>query len=719
MKRENGRPIKKKRMSRDELADKLTALQMPNVIATTEMLRGDELRDVLHELEVSQIELEVQNRELIESRISVEESHDKYLSLYDLAPVGYLTLDKLGTIIELNIAAARLLGVERKHLIGRLLSTKIQKSDLQKLRNHLHCCRDGENKVSETIHLVGPEHLVPIQLLSAPVFDRATGEFTIRSAMTDLTSQKKAEGEKQELLARVEASRNQLYDFFMQAPTAMVILEGPEYRFVLANPPYEAMIGRKAQGKTLAEVFPHGEVQEFLVLLNNVYHTGVPFNGKELPLDLPDEKGVVTRRWLDIGYQPFRSDNGEIKGVMAIHHDVTESVSSRCQIEEAKLVAERATNLKSAFLANMSHEIRTPLSAILGFTEIIKSSESKSERETLGTIVSRNGKALTRLIDDILDLSKVEAGKLELERIEFNAKTLVSEIAELFKEAAHKKNINLTVEVHPSVPNFVNSDPTRIRQILINLIGNAVKFTMKGFVLVRLEPLFSEDKSLNGLKFSVQDSGIGLSKEQVSRLFEPFSQADNSMTRKFGGSGLGLVLSRKLARALGGDVEAADFGTKQGCTFVAAIEAKEGHMESEDPAILKSLQNKYSRAHSISKVLLVEDSVDNQLLVRLLLKRVGISVDFANNGAEGVEMAEANEYDAVLMDMQMPVLDGYAATEQLRNDGYTKPIVALTAHAMLEDRTRILALGCDAHLTKPLDTRLLIETLNRLRSGMH
>ncbi len=708
---------KHRTMTNEELADRLTSVEK-HVSQEAGSGQTAELRDLLHELEVSQIELEVQNNELNRSRRSLEESHDKYLSLYDFAPIGYLTLDKIGTVLELNLTAVDLFGVERQRMIGRLLSTKIQRSDLQKFREHLLHCRDGEKKVSDRIHLINADQtLRAIQLSTLAVRDRDSGTLTFRTAITDLTEQLQAESERERLLNQLELSRKQLQDFFMQAPSPLAILEGSQHKYVLANPHYEKMIGRKALGKTVQEVFPDGEVISLIPSLDSVYNTGLPYAGKELPLDLPDENGILIKRWIDFAYYPFCSERGEITGVMAIHHDVTEAVLTRQQLEFARQEAEKTTNLKSTFLANMSHEIRTPLGAILGFAEIMIDSDSQAEREKYGIIVIRNGKALTKIIDDILDLSKVEAGKLEIERIEFDVKELVNEIASLFHEATINKNIELKAAVHPSMPEMVNSDPTRIRQILINLIGNAVKFTTKGSISIYAEPQFLND-SLTEIKFTIQDTGIGISSDQIEKIFAPFAQADCSTTRKFGGSGLGLDLSRRLARALGGDVKILETENRNGCTFLASVGARNADHRSQAIAA-ENYKVRPMPDHDISRVLLVEDSIDNQRLVKLFLNRAGIKVDVANNGAEGVEMAENNDYDVVLMDMQMPILDGYAATLQLRNDGYIKPIIALTAHAMLEDRSRILELGCDAYLTKPINARLLIETLDRVKTGTH
>lgn len=384
------------------------------------------------------------------------------------------------------------------------------------------------------------------------------------------------------------------------------------------------------------------------------------------------------------------------------------------QLRRAMEDAEKANHSKSAFLANMSHEIRTPLGAILGFTDLMRDTNSVEEKHEMAKIISRNGKSLTKIIDDILDLSKVEAGRLELERIDFNLLQFIEEISDLFQDRIKTGKLRFDITFDSEVPTTVHTDPTRLRQILINLIGNAVKFTAAGRIALHIEPVMQAQK-MSKLKFTLSDTGIGLDVDQASRLFETFTQADNSTTRRYGGSGLGLALSRRLARALGGDVILEKFAQNEGCTFVVTVDAKVAAV----PAVTQRLDamsalKEASRNLKKPKVLLVEDSVDNQLLVQLVLQKAGIPIDLANNGAEGVEQARRKSYDVILMDMQMPVLDGYAATEQLRSGGYRKPIVALTAHAMAEEGRRIAQVGCNAHLTKPLDAQLLIRTIQDL-----
>lgn len=380
---------------------------------------------------------------------------------------------------------------------------------------------------------------------------------------------------------------------------------------------------------------------------------------------------------------------------------------------EAKEQAERASTAKSEFLANMSHEIRTPMTAILGFAELLNDAEYQADatrrRDAVRTIKD-HGNALLTIINDILDLSKIEAGKMSVERIATDPARIAREVCGLLNVRAQAKGVALELHIAPDVPGSIASDPIRVRQILINLVGNAIKFTTEGHVRVTVRPADADR-----LAIEVTDTGIGLTPSQIAGLFGAFAQADTSTTRKFGGTGLGLRISKSLAQMLGGDISVkSEYG--KGCTFTAIIgsqilETTRAQQFSQPPA-----SNSPSSLEGV-RVLVAEDGADNRRLVQHFLKKAGATPTFVENGAEAVKAIFPNKgssddrFDVVLMDMQMPVMDGYEATRELRRLGCTLPIIALTAHAMAGDEAKCLAAGCSSFASKPIHRETLIATI--------
>ena len=403
--------------------------------------------------------------------------------------------------------------------------------------------------------------------------------------------------------------------------------------------------------------------------------------------------------------------------------DVTERIQSEqrqrelmMRLQEAKQEAERANELKSAFLANMSHEIRTPLGAMMGFADLLKDPGlTASERQSFIDILSRNGESLSVIINDILDLSKVEAGHLTLEYTDTYPDQIGADVVSLLRVKAQEKDLVLDYTHDESSPRSIVADPIRVRQILLNLASNAVKFTQFGAVNIRSYACKTE-RGRHALCFEVSDTGIGIPKHLHERIFEMFVQADGSMTRRFGGTGLGLALSRSLARAMGGDVVITKSQERAGSTFLATIEdqhEKRNDFSKEAPRS-STLKEVSQDALKGVKILVVDDAPDNQRLFWRYLTKYGAIVESAENGLLGYRSAITGDFDLVLMDIQMPVMDGYAATQKLRDAGYGKPIVALTAHAMNEVRKKALNVGYTDHLTKPVDSKELVSTIARL-----
>lgn len=377
--------------------------------------------------------------------------------------------------------------------------------------------------------------------------------------------------------------------------------------------------------------------------------------------------------------------------------------------------AEKSNQVKSLFLANMSHEIRTPLGAILGFIDLLKEPHlSDNQRQQYLDIISRTGASLATIINDILDLSKVEANKVEVSSEVFSLKQLMYDLNLLLQLRSEGKGIKLTFEAAENTPEFIYSDPMRLRQILVNIIGNAIKFTNKGSVRVRYQA--KNDR----LQFYIHDTGMGISSKEQDKLFMPFSQGDLSIRKSYGGTGLGLVLSRKLAQLLGGNVSLHDSELGFGSTFLIEIKYEIPDELKNVTPLVKPIAEEFKNCETSldgCRVLLVEDTVENQIFISHMLEKNNIFVKVADDGQAALEILTKESFDVVLMDMQMPVLDGYTATAVLRERGYSRPIISLTAHAMREDLKKCIDAGCDEALTKPLRQMTLINILKKYYSN--
>lgn len=390
--------------------------------------------------------------------------------------------------------------------------------------------------------------------------------------------------------------------------------------------------------------------------------------------------------------------------------------------------AEVANEAKTSFLAGMSHEIRIPLTTIVGFSELLSDPATEEERKEYIERIRKGAEYLLALVSDILDLSKIEVGKMDLELMEVNPAKLVDGVVAMMEGTAENKGLNFYHSYLGLIPETIRTDPTRLRQILINLLGNAIKFTSEGTVFLTTS-MSADEKSGNSLlSFAVADTGIGMTKKESERIFEKFQQANTSTGRNFGGSGVGLAISRKLANMLGGDISVESRKGK-GSVFTLTVDAGPADqlnlvkVDIEAPAEEIVTAEERPRASQLSgTILLAEDGPDNRRLLSLLLKKEGLSVEFAENGREAMEMVlEAEQvgrpFDVVLMDMHMPELNGYEATRLLRERGYRRPVIALTAHATVLDKNRCIQAGCDDYIAKPVNRQKLISVVASYLGG--
>jgi signal transduction histidine kinase/ActR/RegA family two-component response regulator len=532
----------------------------------------------------------------------------------------------------------------------------------------------------------------------------------------------------------INPSVKDIYTFRLRDDGKVVLLVDSETDYD-RNGVYE---GETEARTTIGEVYEEAEPAVFAA-----------FNGVASfsPEPVTDRWGT----WVSASY-PMLGPEGRVEAVLGVDFDAREwqaaisgarrtvigylaalvvliSVGSAMinKLQDARQLAESAAAARSEFLANMSHEIRTPMTAILGFADVLLDPTAE-EREKLdaAATVRRSGEHLLEVLNDVLDMSKIEAGKLGVEQRNTSMEELLRDVLGLMKGRARENRVGLHIEVRGEVPERILTDPTRVRQGLINLVANAIKFTSRGGVQVNV----SCDRVGERVRFAVTDTGIGMTAEQLTRLFQPFAQADSSTTRRFGGTGLGLVITKRIAEALGGTVDVASV-PGEGSTFTLTVAS--GPLEGVRMVTEFDLSAPSGQTHSardsgpsiVGRVLLVDDGADNRRLVSDVLRKVGATVETAENGQEALEAAigalnGGEPFGVVLMDMQMPVLDGYGATRQLRAAGYTGQVVALTAHTLQTEREKCLAAGCDHYLTKPIDRAALVrEVAERMGKPSH
>ncbi|MEN8216947.1 MAG: response regulator [Pseudomonadota bacterium] len=457
-------------------------------------------------------------------------------------------------------------------------------------------------------------------------------------------------------------------------------------------------------------------------LVRIILHTGQPGAAPEesviVDYDINDYrfKAEMTQRKLFVtmtaGLRAYRdfAERQQAEKELQKHRDHLEKiVAERTKsAEDAKLEAQNANQAKSLFLANMSHEIRTPMNAIKGLTKLaLKTNLTVQQKDYLIKIDS-SSQALLEIINDILDFSKIEAGQLKMESINFYLDEELDQLINMLGIKIEEKGLKLVLNLDEKVPRCLVGDPLRLKQILINLTNNAIKFTTKGNIHIKIELVELGTEQVK-LRFSVKDNGIGISAKAIPHMFDTFTQADNSTTRKFGGTGLGLAICKRLTNMMSGDIWV-ESQLKQGSTFIFTAEFGVGQTEKNVLPAKNPLQIKHFQG---ARILLVEDNSINQQVAQEIIESVGLVVDIANNGEEAVAAVNNVQFDAVLMDIQMPKMDGYEATRLIRKKQSELPILAMTAHAMSGDKEKCLAAGMNDYITKPIDETQLWSTLGK------
>ena len=556
------------------------------------------------------------------------------------------------------------------------------------------------------MHHEGVENRLASDITFVPDFDEAGVVQGVHAIVIDQTEMVRQKDELRRHKQETQRILNSLRAFVVFKDTENRILRINQAAADALELPIEAIEGRQT-----SEIYPPEDADAYYEDDLKVVKSGEARYG----IVEQAQNGDGSTVWLRTDKIPLFDEAGNVERILVVAVDVTELIEIQAELEAARETAEDANRAKSEFLANMSHEIRTPMSAILGFADMLTRSLTNPEFIEAAETIRRNGDHLIRLINDILDLSKIEAGRITVHTARISPLTLVNEVVDSLNWRTKDSPVELSVVTKGPIPRAIESDPLRLRQILINLVGNAVKFTSEGTIEVRLRTV-SEAGTENKLEFAVIDTGIGIAEDDLPKLFEPFTQVDTSATRNFGGTGLGLAICKRLVEVLGGEIHV-ESRPGQGSTFRFVIPYVETTLPQASPSQPGNSEQEFSNRVQMNRrkphVLLAEDGLDNQRLFRFILEKGNIDVTIANNGREAIDKIRdgSDDFDVVLMDLEMPVLDGYSATQELRANGYERPIVALTAHAMPEVVERCHANGFSDYASKPIRREALLALI--------
>lgn len=622
--------------------------------------------------------------------------------ILDSMTEGLLIISPQGRILSANKSILEMLGYEESDLVGRPFTEIYVKVKSVHVQGFFK--RTETYKEEELFKTAGGK-IIPVRFSSSFLFDQDMEVLGFVCIAKDITKEKKVEEELQK--------QSDWFKITLASIADAVITTDTEGRVNFCNQAARHLLSLEddPEQKPLDSLFrPLDPVTRQPHLIETTIAKGEPIK-KEWLLRQSDGKELT----IDLIQAPIRSNEGLFHGTVFVLHDITQVRLTAIDLQEAKEKAETALELKSRFLAVMSHELRTPMGGVLGMVEQLLQTEMTPEQRQITDIIHKSGESLLHLLNDILDFSKFEAGKLELDLIPFNVSTLVAEVVELLSQKANAKGVMLHATIDPAIPLWLCGDPTRIRQILLNLTSNAIKFTAQGEVALKIELERREDERVEVL-WQVRDTGIGIAPEAMPRLFEAFTQATADTTRKYGGTGLGLTICKELTEAMHGTI----WATSQpgvGSVFSFSLplnEARGGETLASAPS---SSTPSLPDETQLYRILVAEDNPVNQRVAEHVLAQLGFSSRIVGDGRAALEALEQEPFDLVLLDCQMPELDGFETAQAIRSherEGTHLPIVAMTARALEGDREACLEAGMDDYLTKPLRKQELVESLARL-----
>ena len=674
-------------------------------------LDQDDVKQLIQDLRLHQVELELQNEDLILIQEKLQKTRGDYVDLYNQAPAGYLTIDKYGIIRQAN---QTFIDMTRQHSLnpaGRPFADFLVPDDQKIFLSRFKAF--FKNPVGKTLELrlaAGHGPGLPVRLTGRA--EKGSGLLSkdqeiqdyLLIILNDIT---------RENLARqaLEESEERFRSMVEGAPDAIFITI--DNNFAYLNPKALELMGAADEselvGASVIRII-HPDYAE--ALKNQLSMMSSPENRLEQGLEIRFVRMDRSEVWVEVTGRPIVY-NGK-KGAILFVRDVSDRKEAQEQLVEAKARAESANRAKSEFLANMSHEIRTPLNGMVGMMQLLGSTDLNKEQKEYLDIALRSSGSLTRLLTDILDLSRIESGRLDLQEARFNMTELCDSVYDIFKVMAQEKGIRLSCKIEQGVPDMLIGDEVRLRQVLFNLAGNAVKYSEHGAVnlsITALSPLKSGEARL---LFSVTDNGIGICDDCLKNLFHPFARAECAHTRKYPGAGLGLSIVKRLVAMMGGSI-AIETSEGQGTSVYIALSLK---LAAPDEAPhLQSGPPPGSRTGPV-RILVVEDDPTNQFAVSRMLESMGHNVFLAGSGQQCLDMLKKNDFDCILMDIEMPGMSGMEATRMIRESPEFESckdvlIIAMTAHAMSGDRESFLKGGMNDYVSKPLDLESLEQVLKK------
>ncbi len=681
-------------------------------------LTPEDIRTLIHDLSVHQIELELQNEELLHAQQQIEKTRDELARLYHQAPVGYLTLNRNGAIERCNDTFARMVGRTTDLLINKPLADLLEGSErdifLGRFRPFynqpadkfidLYFPRSGTSSGFHGRLTAGVAHEARINADNDP---------RLLVVVQDITEQRI------ESLIRMNAeSKLKSHDAFistlLETMPIPIFYKDTQLRYVGCNQAFKEFTGldnSRLIGKTVFDIAPADIAIRYD---ENDRHLLANPGAQSYECKVSTANGSL--RTVVFNKATYSDADGQLTGIVGAMLDITDLKELQTCMQEARESAEESNRAKSEFLANMSHELRTPMNGVLGMAQLLEMSPLNPEQHEFVSVIMQSGLNLVKIIGDILDLSKIEAHRMELEHRIFSLGEVITQTINLLQPQAKAKGLKIFSRIDPDLPDLFWGDPGRLHQILLNLLGNSIKFTSTGSVSITVISGSPEDEKVS-LRFSINDTGIGIPHTSLHKLFIPFSQVDGSATRRFGGTGLGLAISKQLVELMGGSISV-ESTEGVGSTFFVRIP-----LEQAEPHILDKTENRTSQSLSAQspqdyRILLVEDDLLNQRVLDKMLQKLGYQTAICSDGKEALALLGAEEFDLVLMDCSMPVLDGYLATAKIRDPASGMknrkiPVVALTARAMHGDREKCLKSGMDDYLPKPVYREDLEKTLKR------